>query len=117
MASKKKASSAAEEHKTLLEKISDTAAHLKTEIVAGTTAVIETAVEKFGEAREAIKKYSTKSKPAAKKVAKRAKPAVRKIAKKAKPVTKKASKKTIKKVAKKLPAKKKAPVKKTSGRK
>ncbi|MBN8857045.1 MAG: hypothetical protein J0H29_01580 [Sphingobacteriales bacterium] len=109
MASKKQKPVAAEDKPSLLEKISGVASELKTDIVAGASAVSETIAEKFTEVKEAIKKkVSGKTRPAKKAVKKAAKKVV-KAARKAKPVAKKAAKK-ISKATRKITA----PVKKAA---
>lgn len=144
MPSKKQKTSKDQEQPTLFEKISEAASELKTDIVAGATAVTEAVAEKFTGVKGAIrKKISGKVKPVKKavkkaekkivkaekkvvkaakkavKTAKKAKPAARKVAKKVARVAKKATlpaKKAVSKVAKKSPARKAAP-KKKGGRK
>ncbi len=106
MPAKKKIAKKSVQKKTLLEKVSSTASHIKDDIVAGKDHVVEFAGEAFESIKEGVKHLIEKKKPvkaAKKKPLKKA--SVKKTAKK--PATKKsAPTKTIKKAAKKSVRKK-----------
>ncbi len=92
--------------KTLIEKVSDTASHIKDEIIAGKDHVVEFAGEAFDSIKEGVKHLVQKKKP--KKAAKKKpvkKAAVKKTVKKSAP-KKSAQKKVVKKSAKKSVRKK-----------
>ena len=98
MPTKKKVVKRSAHKKTLLEKVGDTASHLKDELVAGKDHVVEFAGEAFESIKEGVKHLVEKKKP--KKTAKKKaikKVAVKKVARK--PAPKKAIKKTAKKAA------------------
>lgn len=63
----KKTKASVSEQPSLFDKISDTASSLKTEIMAGASAVTGTVAEKFSEVKEAIKKKITAKVKSAKK--------------------------------------------------
>ena len=98
MPTKKKVAKKSAQKKTLLEKVGDTASHLKDELVAGKDHVVEFAGEAFASIKEGVKHLFEKKKP--KKTAK--KKAIKKVA--------------VKKVAAKKPARKKAAVKKVASK-
>jgi len=101
MQAKKKTAKKSSQKKTFLEKVGDTASHIKDEIVTGKDHVVAFTGEAFDSIKEGVKHLVQKKKP--KKAAKKKsikKAAVKKTAKKStsrKPVLKK----TIKKAAKK----------------
>ncbi|MEP7257163.1 MAG: hypothetical protein ABI687_02220 [Flavitalea sp.] len=98
MANKKKTSKTLAPEKTLFEKISEQAAHLKDELIAGKDHLVEAAGEKIASVKSTIKEYQARKKAVVKKVA------VKK--KQVKKTVKKAVKKAAKKVAA-IPVKKK----------
>lgn len=102
----KKAAKKSASKKTLLQKVGETASHIKDEIVVGKDHVVEFAGEAFDSIKEGVKHLVQKKKP--KKTAKKRsvkKAAPKRIVKKA--ITKKASpKKAIKKTVKKTARKK-----------
>ncbi len=93
MPAKRKTAKKSASKKTLIEKVSDTASHIKDEIITGKDHVVEFAGEAFDSIKEGVKHLVQKKKP---------KKAVKK-----KPVKKAA----VKKTAKKSPPKKSAPKK------
>jgi hypothetical protein len=103
MAKKKNSAPAAE--KSLFDKISEQATHLKEEIIHGKDLLVEAATEKIADIKESIAAYKAKKKPPAKKTVKKV---VKKVAKK--PVVK-AAKKAVPTVEKKIAPKKAAPAK------
>lgn len=101
MPSKKKTAKKSARNKTLFQKVSVTASHIKDDIVAGKDHVVEFAGEAIDSIKEGVKHLVQKKKP--KKAAKKKTPkkaAVKKIAKRSVP-KKSAPRKTIKKTAKK----------------
>lgn len=105
----KQRATAKRNEKTLLEKISDQASHLKEELIAGKDHLVELGAEKIASVKTAIKDYSDRKKKAAKKSAPK-KSAPKKSAKKS-------AKKAAKKSAPKKAAKKKSAAPKKKGKK
>lgn len=106
MPAKRKTAKKSASKKTLIEKVSDTASHIKDEIIAGKDHVVEFAGEAFDSIKEGVKHLVQKKKP--KKAAKKKpvkKAAVKKTVKKSAP-KKSAQKKVVKKSAKKSVRKK-----------
>jgi len=93
MPTKKRTSKKSSPKKTLLEKVGDTASHIKDEIVTGKDHVVAFAGEAFDSIKEGVKNLVQKKKP---------KKAIKK-----KSVKKAAVKKAVKKSASKKPAPKK----------
>ncbi|HVX27458.1 MAG TPA: hypothetical protein VHB70_14005 [Parafilimonas sp.] len=103
MSAKRKTAKKSASKKTLIEKVSDTALHIKDEIITGKDHVVEFAGEAFDSIKEGVKHLVQKKKP---------KKAVKK-----KPVKKAAVKKTVKKSAQKKSAQKKSAPKKSAPKK
>lgn len=115
MAKSKKTPVNVEPKKSLLEKIADTATHLKEELIAGKDHFVELSAEKLASVKSSIQEFAHRKKAAAKKsrkkTAKKA-PAKKSAAKKS---AKKSARKPVKKAAtKKAATKKRAGVKKKS---
>ena len=113
MATKKSTSKKAAKKKTVMEKIGDTASHLKEELVIGKDHLLEMAGSAIDSVKSTIQNITHKKKKPAAKAKKAAAPAVKKSIKRAKPkpaapAAKKSApaKKTTKKVAKKATSKK-----------
>jgi hypothetical protein len=105
--------------KTLMEKISDQASHLKEELIAGKDHLVELGAEKIASVKTAIKDYSDRKKKAAKKSAPKKSAPKKSVTKKSAPkkATKKPGKKAAKKSAPKKAAKKKSAAPKKKARK